>query len=271
MQFRTLIILLMVLVVVVPVTTYGVYHYVQPTKNVIKLGDNVSLWYYGYIVIDGNALVFDTNMANVANNNTSYPKAADFTYHPPFRVLNDTVGSGSMIKGLDEGLLGMAEGQTGIITVPPSLGYGFENSSKIQKISINGSVPTYQEMSYSTFKATFNTFPDQGETLKSPIYGWNVYVMSFNSYYAYIENEPLVGGQYFPYNHTQGFSIVVNNITGSGNNSTIEYSTLAVNGTVLPSGSYISGVSNGFYYLNSNPYLAGKTLYFYVEIVSVKP
>jgi hypothetical protein len=95
--------------------------------------------------------------------------------------------------------------------------------------------------------------------------------MSFNSYYAYIENEPLVGGQYFPYNHTQGFSIVVNNITGSGNNSTIEYSTLAVNGTVLPSGSYISGVSNGFYYLNSNPYLAGKTLYFYVEIVSVKP
>ncbi|MCL4447424.1 MAG: FKBP-type peptidyl-prolyl cis-trans isomerase [Candidatus Thermoplasmatota archaeon] len=270
MQFRTLIILLIALVIIVPVASYGAYHYVQPRLNVIKQGDNVSLWYYGYIVIDGTPLIFDTNMASIASNNSSYPKAPDFTYHPPFTVLNDTVGSGSMIKGFDNGLVGMAKGQSGVITVSPSLGYGLENTSKITKHSINGSVPAYQVMNYTAFRAEFGVFPNQGETLKNPEYGWSVYVMSFNGWYTQIENEPVVGGQYFPYNSTYGFSIVVKNITGSGNNTTIDYYTSIVNGTMLTSSSYVSAVTGSYYYVNGNSYLAGKTLYFYVQIVTVK-
>ena len=52
MQFRTLIILLIALVIIVPVASYEAYHYVQPKLSVVKNGDNVTLWYYGYIVID---------------------------------------------------------------------------------------------------------------------------------------------------------------------------------------------------------------------------
>lgn len=271
MQLRTLIILLIALVIVVPVASYGAYQYMQPRLDVIKQGDNVSLWYYGYIVVDGTPLVFDTNMASVANNNTSYPKAPDFNYHPPFKPLNDTVGSGSMIKGFDDGLIGMAKGQSGVITVPPSLGYGLENSSKITKHSINGTVPAYQTMNYTSFRAEFGVFPDQGMTIRSPVYGWNIYVMSFNGWYAVIQNEPVVGGQYFPYNSTKAFSIVVENITGTGNNTTISYYTSVAKGTMISSSLYVSEVSGGYYYLNGNPYLAGKTLYFYVQIITVKP
>ncbi|MCL5929866.1 MAG: FKBP-type peptidyl-prolyl cis-trans isomerase [Candidatus Thermoplasmatota archaeon] len=269
MQFRTLIILLIALVIVVPVASYGAYHYLQPKLDVIKQGDNVSLWYYGYVIVDGTPLVFDTNMASIANNNTSYPKAPDFKYHPPFTVLNDTVGSGSMIKGFDDGLIGMAKGQSGVITVPPALGYGLENTSKITKHSIYGSVPMYQVLNYTAFKSEFGLSPFQGETLKSPVYGWSVYVVSFNGWYALIENEPAVGGQYFPYNSTKQFSIVAENITGTGNNTTIYYYTSVVNGTILSSSSYVSAVSGNYYYLNGNSYLVGKTLYFYVQIVTV--
>jgi FKBP-type peptidyl-prolyl cis-trans isomerase 2 len=271
MQFRTLIILLIALVIIVPVASYGAYHYyLQPKLTVIKQGDNVTLWYYGYIVVDGNPLIFDTNIANVANNNTTYIKAPDFSYHPPFKVLNDTVGSGSMIKGFDSGLVGMAKGESGIITIQPSQGYGLENTSLIHRHSINGSVPAYQLLNYSAFRAEFGVFPNAGETLTSPIYGWSVHVLSFNGWYAQIENEPVVGGQYYPYETTKGFSIVTQNITGSGNNTTIDYYTNVVNGTILNSGSYISAVTGSYYCINDNSYLVGKTLYFYVEIVTVK-
>jgi FKBP-type peptidyl-prolyl cis-trans isomerase 2 len=271
MQFKTLIILLIALVIIVPVASYGAYSYMQPKLTIIKQGDNVTLWYYGYITIDGNPLVFDTNMASIANNNVSYPKAPDFTYHPPFTVLNDTVGSGSMIKGFDNGLIGMAKGESGFITVLPSQGYGLENTSKITKHAINGTVPTYQLFNNTTFKAEFGVYPVQGQTLKSPTYGWNVYVLSYNGWYAEIENEPVVQGQYFPYSSVKGFSIVANDITGVGNSSTISFTTIVVNGTILSNSSYVSGVSDGYYYLNGNSYLAGKVLYFYVEIVTVKP
>ncbi|MCL4333678.1 MAG: FKBP-type peptidyl-prolyl cis-trans isomerase [Candidatus Thermoplasmatota archaeon] len=270
MQFKTLIILLIALAIVVPVASYGAYSYMQPKLTIIKQGDNVTLWYYGYIVIDGNPLVFDTNMASIANNNTSYPKAPDFKYHPPFTVLNDTVGSGSMIKGFDDGLIGMAKGESGFITVLPSQGYGLENKSLITRHPINGTVPMYQIMNNTSFKAEFGVYPVQGETLRSPAYGWNVYVMSYNGWFAEIENEPVVQGQYYPYSSVKGFSIVADSISGMGNSTTISYTTVAINGTILSNSSYVSGISGGYYYLNGNSYLVGKTLYFYVDIVTVK-
>ncbi|MGC8645634.1 MAG: FKBP-type peptidyl-prolyl cis-trans isomerase [Thermoplasmata archaeon] len=271
MQFRTIIIMLIILVIVVPVAAYGSYSYLQHKEIVVKSGDTVSLWYYGYIVVDGNPLVFDTNIASVANNNVTYQKAPDFKYHPPFTPLNDTIGSGTMIKGFDQGLIGMAQGQSGLIVVPPSLGYGLENASLIKKAPINGTIPVYQTLNYSVFLSKFNTSPVAGETIIDPSTGWYVYIMSFNGYYANIENEVQIGERYFPYSNIPGFSILVQNITGSGSSSVIEYTTIIINGTVLPSGAYISEVSGGYYYLNSNPYLAGRTLYFWVDIISVKP
>jgi FKBP-type peptidyl-prolyl cis-trans isomerase 2 len=269
MNLKTITIVIVVLVIIVPIASYAGFQYAEPKKVVVKDGSTVSLWYYGYIINDGNALIFSTNMKSVANNNTTYPKAPDFKYSPPFTLLNDTVGSGKLIKGLEDGLIGMAKGQTGIITVPPSVGYGLMNSSLIHKVSLYGSTSVFQRMSVTQFKSVYNTTPATGETLKNPIYGWNSVILSYNSTSVYIENEPEIGSQYFPYNSTTGFSIFVDNITGQGSTSVINYYTGVTNGTILPNGSYISGVTNGYYYLNGNSFLVGKTLYFYVDIVKV--
>jgi len=270
MQLKTLIIILIVLVIAVPTAAYSASVYMEPKEKIIKDGSQVSLWYYGYIMVDGTPLIFDTNMASVANNNLTYQKAPDFKYHPPFTPLNDTVGSGQMIKGFDNGLIGMAQGQSGLLVIPPSLGYGIENKSLIHKENTSGSVPVYQEFSLSQFQSLFNTTPGNGEILKSPIYGWEVTVLSYNGTTVFIENDPNAGQEYFPFSNVSGLGIEVSNITGSGSSTIINYYASVTNGTLLPDGAYISGVGPGYYYLNYNSYLVGRTLYFYVQIVSVK-
>ncbi len=270
MQLKTLIIILIVLVIAVPTAAYSTSVYLEPKEKIIKDGSQVSLWYYGYVLVDNTPLIFDTNMASVANNNVTYQKAPDFKYHPPFTPLNDTVGSGQMIKGFDNGLIGMAQGQTGIIVIPPSLGYGLQNETLIHRENTSGNVPVYQKFTLSQFQSLFNTTPGNGEVLKSPVYGWDITVLSYSGNYVYIENDPSVNNEYFPIGNVTGLGIVVSNITGSGASSTINYYTSVTNGTMLPDGAYISAVGPGYYYLNYNSYLAGKTLYFYVQIISVK-
>lgn len=269
MNSKTLAIIIIALVIIVPSASYGGLQYLEPKKDVVAVGSNVSLWYYGYVIVNGNPLVFDTNMQSIANNNTSYPKAPDFTYHPPFTVLNDTVGSGGMIKGFDNGLVGMAKGQSGIITVAPSQGYGLTNQSLVHKVSLNGSVPMYQVLNYTQFTGIYNTTPLSGEVLNSPYYGWKVLILSYNSSTIFLQNEPVTGQQYFPFNTTKEFSIVVESTSGTGLNTMINYNTQVTIGAKLPNSFYVSSVSGGYYYLDSNSYLVGKTLYFYVDIVSI--
>lgn len=46
-------------------------------------------------------------------------------------AFNFWVGEGQVLPGLDEGLLGMTEGELRVITVPPALGYGNDAKPKI--------------------------------------------------------------------------------------------------------------------------------------------
>lgn len=66
-----------------------------------KKGDKISIHFTGSLTDGG---VFDT----------SYPRGA-FEFW---------VGEGMVIPGLDEGLLGMKEGEARLITIPPAQGYG---------------------------------------------------------------------------------------------------------------------------------------------------
>lgn len=69
--------------------------------DVAKKGDKISIHFSGSL-LDGG--VFDS----------SYPRGAfDFW-----------VGEGMVISGLDQGLLGMTEGEARLITIPPAEGYG---------------------------------------------------------------------------------------------------------------------------------------------------
>ncbi len=78
-------------------------------------GDTVRVHYVGRHE-DGE--VFDTSQEDVAQESGVYDERRD--YEP----LEFTAGAGEVVEGFDEGVLGMEEGETQEIEVPPEKGYG---------------------------------------------------------------------------------------------------------------------------------------------------
>lgn len=79
----------------------------KPTQGAAKVakGDKVTVDYTGWLFNGGKkGTQFDTSVGK-----------APFSF---------TIGNGMVIKGWDEGLLGMAEGQECTLTIPPKEGYG---------------------------------------------------------------------------------------------------------------------------------------------------
>ncbi|MCA3011838.1 MAG: FKBP-type peptidyl-prolyl cis-trans isomerase [Myxococcaceae bacterium] len=74
-----------------------------------KKGDKIQVHFEGTL-LDGG--VFDSSRA----------RGAPFSFW---------VGEGQVVQGLDEGLLGMREGEVRRLTIPPALGYGQEPKPKI--------------------------------------------------------------------------------------------------------------------------------------------
>lgn len=80
-----------------------------------KTGDIVSVNYLGSLQ-DGK--VFDTSYEKVAKENGIFNSARN--YEP----LTFTLGAGQMIKGFDDGVLGMKEGEEKEVRIPPEKAYG---------------------------------------------------------------------------------------------------------------------------------------------------
>lgn len=77
----------------------------QEAKN----GDNVSVHYTGYLT---NGQVFDSNIAS----------ADPFVF---------TLGTGDVIKGWDQGVLGMKVGERRKLTIPADLAYGVQGAKNL--------------------------------------------------------------------------------------------------------------------------------------------
>jgi FKBP-type peptidyl-prolyl cis-trans isomerase len=81
----------------------------EGTGSPVKIGDTVSVHYVGTF-LDGKK--FDS----------SRDRGQPFSF---------TVGQGRVIKGWDQGLVGMKVGEVTKLTVPPTLGYGSEDYGPI--------------------------------------------------------------------------------------------------------------------------------------------
>jgi FKBP-type peptidyl-prolyl cis-trans isomerase 2 len=93
----------------------------------VKKGNFVKMEYTGKLP-DGT--VFDTSSEKIAKERGIYSK--DRVYSP----LLVSVGSGDVIKGIDEALAGMEKGDKKEITVAPEKGYGLRNPKLIKIIPI---------------------------------------------------------------------------------------------------------------------------------------
>lgn len=83
----------------------------------ITAGDSVTVEYTGR---DEDGTVFDTSRRSVAEESGLADRHPDREYDP----LTVEVGAGEVIEGLDEALVGMEEGATRTVTIPPEKAYG---------------------------------------------------------------------------------------------------------------------------------------------------
>ena len=89
----------------------------------IETGDTVSIEYVGRL---DDGTVFDTSRESVA-------ETEDLDHHPgrEYDPLTVEIGAGEIIQGLEDGLLGLDEGEEATVTIPPEDGYGEHTDDRV--------------------------------------------------------------------------------------------------------------------------------------------
>src|SRR5256884_3421484 len=145
-----------------------------------QTGDEVKVDYVGRFE-DG--FVFDTSLASVAEDNASFTKAFSFGWRNSWQPLTFTIGAVplAVIQGFDVGVQGLAVGDAKTIVVPPNLGYGPSDPTKIFVKPLLEPVPGRRTMNESAFTNTYKTQPVSGANLTDPFRSWPAYVSGSGS------------------------------------------------------------------------------------------
>src|SRR5207247_7182360 len=122
--------------------------------------------------------VFDTSLASVAEDNASYTKAFSFGWRNSWQPLSFAIGAVplAVIQGFDVGVQGLAVGDAKTIVVPPNLGYGLSDSTKIFVKPLLEPVPVRVTMNESAFTNTSKSQPAAGADVAAPFWGCSAYV-----------------------------------------------------------------------------------------------
>ncbi len=97
------------------------------SEKTIESGDTISVDYVGEL---DDGTVFDTSVKEAAVESGIYNEQRE--YEP----LTFTVGAGQMIKGFDEGVVGMKVGEEKTLTIPPEDAYGEYSEELARKLPV---------------------------------------------------------------------------------------------------------------------------------------
>ncbi|PAV11444.1 peptidylprolyl isomerase [Methanosarcina spelaei] len=100
----------------------------KDTSINIENGDTISVNYVGKLE-DGT--IFDTSVKEVA------VEAGIYIQMRNYEPLTFTIGEGQMIKGFDEGVVGMQVGEEKILTIPPEEAYGEYREEFVREIPVD--------------------------------------------------------------------------------------------------------------------------------------
>lgn len=161
----------------------------------VEKGDTVKVDYIGKLQ-DGT--VFDTSILQEAKNAGIYNEQR--IYEP----ITVNVGDGSTIPGFENGLIGMKEGQTKDINIPPAEAYGESDPNLFLSLPrVIEEVPKVQELTRfeeipSTFQATVTAFVNRYQ--KQPTVGmiidltdWPGQVVEVTATDVVIQHKPEIG------------------------------------------------------------------------------
>ncbi len=187
---------ILIIIIIVAGSSYGIYYWYTSTQKseptpflTVENGDRISVDYIGFFD-DGR--VFDTSIEDIAKNDAAYPKSLSFQLRSEggYKPLEFTVGQGQMIKGFDEGVVGMWIDQTKELIVTPEEGYGSSDPNKIKIASLTEEVPIKVIMNKTTFLNTFAVEAEEGIVLKDPTWRWNITVFDISNEDVIYHNEP---------------------------------------------------------------------------------
>jgi hypothetical protein len=198
LSFLYQIIILVIAVVVAMAVFYGLYVQRPPvgtTPRTAQPGDTATISYIGTFKDTGK--VFDTSSASVAKDNVSYPKAVSFTWRASWQPFSFKIGAGQAIKGFDDGVVGMAVGDSKRVIVPPQLGYGLLNPSLVVERQLLQPVPVQVITNDSAFSEKYGTRPVNGLIVIDPFWGWNASVVVTTNIVTVI-NSPQIGERLRP-------------------------------------------------------------------------
>ena len=268
-------------VVILVVAILGVYYgYVVPKLAAPPLraqgGDQVQVDYVGTFVENG--LVFDTSLQSIARDNASYPKAFMFAWHASYAPLSVTIGSGGVVPGFDTGIQGLAIGDTRTIAVPPALGYGLADPTKIFIKPLLESVPVRITMDTASFTTKYQTSPASGTNVTDPFWGWTATV-SVAGTIVTVTNSPIPGQLVRPYGAWDAQVVSIDDAANNGEGVILVHHLLtsaqvdrvgqkSAGGSVV---FVVTGVDTvaGTYTVNYNTPTKGRTLVFQVTMVSI--
>lgn len=100
----------------------------SPAERTVKAGDNVTI---DYILTTTDGKVRDTSYEQVAKDAGLYSASRQYK---PFAF---EVGSGSVIEGFDEAVMGMKAGETKNVTISPDKAYGAYSQTLITKENLS--------------------------------------------------------------------------------------------------------------------------------------
>ncbi len=196
------------------------------SSETVANGDYVTVDYTGKVDINGVMRTFDTSLWTVATNNVTYPKTCWFSAssESTYTTLKFYVGKGTVVTGFDQGVLGMKVGETKIIQIPASQGYGNMVASELTTFNINDSVPIYVTTTVAKFYTDFGVTAVNGLTVNHPIYEWPVTVLSVDSNAGTVlyQNQPTLNASYLVYHSSSvsepsGWNITVTSIDSRAN------------------------------------------------------
>src|SRR5881296_1265097 len=268
-------------VLILVVAILGVYYgYVVPKFAAppvrAQTGDQVQVNYIGTFAENG--LVFDTSLPSIAQDNASYPKAFMFAWRESWSPLPVTIGSGGVVSGFDTGIQGLAIGDSKTIVVPPALGYGPADPTKIFVKPLVESVPVRLTMDLSTFVAKYQAAAVSGTNVTDPFWGWPATV-SVAGTIVTVTNSPIPGQLVRPYGGWDAQVVSIDDAANRGQGVISVHHLLTpamvdrvgqkdAGGTVVFVVTAVDPVA-GTYTLNYNTPTKGRTLVFQVTMRSI--
>jgi len=152
----------------------------------VKVGDLASA---NYIVKLEDGTVYDTTYEAMAKEKGIYNPDR------PYGPANFTVSTGMMIEGLEEGVVGMKEGETKTLVIPPKTAYGPVNESLVERMPIEEEMPYKHSFlrrittSLSEFEQWFGKNHTVGESLFVPSAGYHISLLSMNATHVTVSYE----------------------------------------------------------------------------------